>query len=403
MIFPIAFHHHYLQYLLKRDVTKLYIATAIRNLSLGMVSIFTPIYLYIYFNNSIPLTLLFIGVMFGLHGVLAVMGGKIMAKIGSSKSMLLSSFFYIGFFLALLLIYESFLFVPAAIIAGAVGMSLFWPAFHTDFVRFSSKERRGQEAGRINIAMLLPTILSPLVGGMILTAFGFPALFAVVTVVLFASAIPLFYSQERVEVYTDSYTNAWRRIFKKENRNTSIGLLTENLEISIHYYVWPLFLFLLTISFTQMGGITSFALIVSSLFMLYAGRISDTKERPWLLNIGAVWTSIAWILKYFITTPFSALLAQAIYQMSRAAARVPFWTFFYEKASSKEEEADEFIVYREILINVGHFFFFSILAAVFFLFPRLPIQTIFLIAAVLALGLMFLGSPPKIRLSKHNL
>jgi len=398
MVSPIAFHHHYLQYLLKRDVTKLYIATAIRNLSLGMVSIFTPIYLYIYFENSISLTLLFFGVMFGLHGMFVVMGGKIMAKIGSSKSMLLSSFFYIGYFLALFFIYESFLFAPAAIIAGAVGMTLFWPAFHTDFVRFSSKERRGQEAGRINIAMLLPTILSPLVGGMILTAFGFPALFVVVTIVLFSSAIPLFYSQERLEIYTDSYTNAWRRIFKKENRNTSIGLLTEGIEIGIHFYVWPLFLFLLAISFSQMGGIASFSFVVSSLLMLYAGRISDTQERPWLLNIGAVWTSIAWILKYFVTTPFSALLAHAIYEMSRAAARVPFWAFFYEKAALKEEEADEFIVYREILINVGRFFFFSILAAVFFLFPGLQIQTIFFIAAVLALGLMFLGEPPKVQL-----
>jgi len=403
MIFPIGIHHHYLQYLLKRDVTKLYIATAIRNLSLGMVGIFTPIYLYIYFGNSISLTFLFLGVMFGLHGMFVVMGGKIMAKIGASKSILLSSFFYIGFFLALLFIYESFLFVPAAIITGAVGMSLFWPAFHTDFVRFSSKERRGQEAGRINIAMLMPTILSPLIGGVILTTFGFPSLFAVVTVVLFASAIPLFYSQEHLEVYTDSYANAWRRIFKKENRNTSIGLLTEDLEISIHYYVWPLFLFLLTISFTQMGGITSFALIVSTLFMLYAGRISDTEKRPRLLNIGAVWTFIAWILKYFVATPFSALLAQAIYQMSRAAARVPFWTFFYEKAAAKEEEADEFIVYREILVNIGRFFFFSILAAVFFIFPKLPIQTVFLFAAVSALGLMFMGSLPKIRIRRTNL
>ena len=398
MVSPVAFHHHYLQYLLKRDVTKLYIATAIRNLSLGMVSIFTPVYLYIYFDNSIPLTFLFFGVMFGIHGLIVVMGGKIVAKIGSSKSMLLSSFFYIGYFLALLFIYDSFLLAPAAIILGAVGMTLFWPAFHIDFVRFSSKEKRGQEAGRINIAMLLPAILSPLIGGVILTAFGFPALFAAVTVVLFASTIPLFYSQEHLEVYTDSYTKAWQRIFKKENRNTSIGLLTEGIEIGIHFYVWPLFLFLLAISFSQMGGIASFALVVSSLLMLYAGRISDTQERPWLLNIGSVWTSIAWILKYFVNTPFSALLAQIIYQMSRAAARVPFWTFFYEKAASKEEEADEFIVYREILINVGRFFFFGILAAVFFLFPGLQIQAIFLIAAVLALGLMFLGEPPKVKL-----
>lgn len=400
MVFPVAFHHHYLQYFLKRDVTKLYIATAIRNLALGMVFVFTPIYLYIYFDRSIPLTLLFFGVMFGLYGVLAVIGGRVMDKIGSKKSMLVSSFFYISHFLALFFIYESFLLVPAAIIMGAVGMALFWPAFHTDFVRFSSKEKRGEEASRINVAMLLPSVLSPVIGGVILGAFGFPVLFATVAIVLFASAIPLFYGKEHDEAYTDSYMNAWRRIFKKENRSMSIGLLSEGMELGVHFYVWPLFLFILAVSFSEMGGITSFALIVANIFMLYAGRISDTQERPWLLNIGAVWTSIAWVLVYFVTTPFSALLAQTIYRVSRAAAQVPFWTFFYEKAASKKEEADEFIIYREILTNVGIFFFFAILAAVFYVFPDLKVNAVFLAAAVFALGFMFLGNPPRVPLRR---
>ena len=345
MIFPIGFHQHYFQYLLKRDVTKLYVSIAIRNLAIGMVAIFGVVYWYLYFDKSIAFTLLFLGVMYGMHGVLVPLSGKVMAKIGAVRNMLLSSVFYIAYYLSLVFMTDSSFLVPFAISVGAIGMALFWPAFHTDFVRLSSQSSRGQETSKVNVAVLLPTVLSPVIGGIILSAFGFPVLFAMVSIMIFASTLPLFYSQEHHEVYTDSYTKSWSRMFKKENRSISIGFLSESLEVGIDLYIWPLFLFTLAVSFSLMGGITSAALIVSSIFMLYVGRITDTQERPWLLNVGALWTAVAWILKYFVRTPFDALLAHMIYRVSKSAARIPFQALMYEKAATKGAEADEFIIY----------------------------------------------------------
>jgi len=396
MIFPVAFHTQYFHYFLQRDVTKLYIAVAMRNLALGLVTIFEPIYIYQHFNNSFPAVMFYYAVLFGLYGLFVVFGGRIMAKFGPAKSILFSYLFFIAYYIFLYLMPTNWLFVPLAVISAVIGMLLFWPAFHTDFARFSTREHRGRESSRLNIAMVLPTILAPVIGGVLLVEFGFPILFIIVALLLFASSIPLFYSRERVETYTDSYMKAWKRIFKKDNRITNIGLLSEGIEISIHFYVWPIFLFLLAIDFSQMGGIASFALVGSVLFMLYIGKLSDTDERPWLLNIGALWTGISWITKFFVMTPFDALLGQMIYRISRAAARVPFWTFFYEKAASKGDEADEFIVYREILVNIGRFFFFSAIALIFLVFPKLPIQFVFLAGVALAIGFVFLGKPPKL-------
>jgi MFS family permease len=396
MTLPVGLHQQYLHYLLNRDVTKLYMAILIRNLGLGMISMFEAIYILLYFEKSIPFTLLYFAAVFGLYGIMAPLGGMFMAKFGAKKSILFSYVFYISYYVFLFFLDVSPLFMLLAIIAGALSMMFFWPAFHTDFVRFSSKQQRGKESGRVNVAMLLPAILAPAVGGIIIAYFGFPVLFLVVGVVLFASAIPLFYSKEHIEMYTDSYTGAFKRVFKRENFKTSVGLLSQGVELGVHLYIWPLFLFSIAISFAQIGGIAAFALVASSMFMLYAGRLSDTQERSWVLNLGGLWTAIAWILKYFVTTPFSAMLAQAIYQVSRAAARVPFWAYFYEKAAAKEEEADEFIIYHEMLVNMGMGVVFSILAGVFLLFPSLPLQAIFLMAALLALGISFVGNPPRI-------
>lgn len=387
---------YFLHYLLKREATQLFASIAIRALALGMILIFEPIYIYLYFGKSLPFTLLFFGTIHGLYGASVVYGGKIMAKIGLKHSMLFSNFFFFGYYLCLFFLYQSFLFLPLAIILKALGMNFFWPAFHTDFARFAEKDHRGMEVGRINIAILVPAIISPIIGGWILTVFSYPVLFTSVLLILLASAIPLFLSKEVHEIYSDSYEKAWGRIFQKENRNTSLAFAFNGMEVMISVYLWPLFMAILAIQFVVMGGITSFAFGFAALFTLYMGRITDKANRPGLLNIGSILTSAAWIIKFFVVTPFAAFLSHTLYQICRTAAGIPFQTILYEKAALKGAEADEFIIYREIIINISRFFLFLFLAIFFFFIPQINVA--FLIAAIFSLGFMFLGDLPRLKI-----
>lgn len=397
MILPID-PVQYFRYLVRRDITKLYLAISIRNLALGMVLLFEPIYIYLSFEKSLPLTILFFALIYGFYGFLAPFGGKFMAKIGPTKSILVSLFFYFGYYLSLFLFPVSAWFIPLSIFLAVAATLLFWPAFHTDFARFSSTKGRGGDVGRLNVIRILPLIVSPIFGGWVLALFGYPVLFTVVLAVLLASIIPLFYARETHEVYTDSYKGAWKRAWKKENIGTSIAFIANGLEVTVSSLFWPLFLFSLAITFEFMGAIASFALVISTLFMLYVGRVSDTQERPWLLNVGALWTGISWIIKFFVGTTFDAFLAHTLYRISRSAAGVPFQTFFYEKAAGKGEEADEFIVNREIVVNVSRFVLLLLAALLFWVFPSLSVNAMFFGAAVFSLGFMFAGKIPKFSL-----
>ena len=392
---PIYFFRH----LLKTEASQFFTSIAIRNLALGMILIFEPIYLYLYFGKSLSLTVLFFAAVFGLYGLLVVFGARIMAKTGLRKSMLISHFFFFSYYLCLFFFNQFFLLTVLAIILKAIGMVLFWPAFHIDFALFSKKENRGRQVGKLSIAGSIPIIISPILGGWILTMFGYPGLFTTVLIVLFASAIPLFLSKKKRVIYTDSFIEAWQRVFKKENRQISLAFISSALEGAINCYLWPLFMFILAIGYAQMGGITTFALGAATLFTLYMGRISGTIiNRIWFLNIGSFLTSVAWIIKYFVITPFDAFLAQTLYRICRTSASIPFQTIFYEKASLRGAEADEFIVYRETLLNISRCFFFIILAGVFFIFPKVNIA--FIIAAIISLGFMLLGIPPKFKLKE---
>ncbi len=386
---PSYFH----RYFIKKESNQFFLSIFLRSLALGMVLIFEPIYLYFYFDKSLPLTLLFFALIHGLFALLAVFGAKLMAKIGFDWSMLISHFFYLTYYILLAFISFSSFFVFLAVIMKALGMTLFWPSYHTNFIRFSEEGHRGKEVGKIGVIGALPTILGPAIGGFILFSSNYSILFGFVLVVLLMSSIPLFLNREERETYTDGYQKAWKRVFHKKNRKYTLAFAASSIEVGIDNYLWPIFMAVLSISYISMGGIISFSFFVSALFMLYMGRVSDSKKRVKALDLGAILTSISWIIKYFVITPFSAFLAQSFYRLCRTTVGIPFQTLFYEKAAREGSEADEFIIYREIVINVTRFLSLLALAGLFLLIPRVSIS--FLIAALASLGFTFISTSQK--------
>ena len=361
---------------------------AIRGFGFGMISIFVPIYIYQYFN-SLTLCFLFFAAVYALYGFLSPIGGVSMMKFGMKKSILISHILFWGFFISLLLFDASWIFIPLSIILISLARAFFWPAYHVNFLRVSETAKMGKEVGKLNFITAAPGILAPVVGGAIITIFGYPTLFVAVLCVLFSSAIPLFLSKEAHTIYSDSYLGAYKRIFKKENRNYTLAFMANGIETVINLNLWPLFLITMAMGYLAIGGITTVALGVSLLFTLYMGRITDRMDRKKLLAIGSVLTSGAWLGKFFVVSPASAFVAQSFYRLSRTAAGIPYQTLLYEKVKKKGEEIDEFIVYRNIVITFSRAVFFVILAGATFIIPG--VKFAFILAAVLSFGLLFIN------------
>ena len=378
----------YLLFFLKKESDRFFASMAIRGFGFGMITIFVPIYIYQYFN-SLPLCFLFFAGIYGLYGALSPFGGLVMMKFGVKKSILISIPLFWGFFVCLLLFNIFWAFIPISIILYSLGMVFFWPAYHVNFSRVSETAKLGKEVGKLNFITVAPGILAPVVGGAIITIFGYPTLFVVVLCVLFSSAIPLLLSKDAPVIYSDSYLNAYKRIFKKGNRHYNLAFAANGIETAINLILWPLFLITMAMGYLAIGSIATVALAASLLFTLYMGRITDRMDRKKLLTIGSILTSGAWIGKFFVINPASAFIAQSFYRLSRTAATIPYQTILYEKAEKKGDGIDEFIVYRNIVIAVTRSIFFVILAGITFVIPG--IRFTFILAAVLSLGFMFIS------------
>ncbi len=388
MTFPFLHPLSFLNYLLKREINKFFASIAIRYFAIGMITIFEPIYIY-KITHSLSLTLLFFAAVYGLYGILSPLGGISITKIGIKKSMMISHPFFIGFYICLLFLKSSVLWLfLLAIILRAIGMLFFWPAFHTDFSKFSRQSEEGKEVGKLNFICTFPGILAPLFGGIIIERFGYSTVFIVILCLLITSAIPLFLSREVYQIYTDSYKETIERIRKKKNRYLNLSLIAESCETGINFFLWPLFLITLGISFENIGGLSSVALMVGAFFTLYMGKITDKIKPKRVLIVGSILTSGAWIGKYFVFDTISGFLAQSIYRLFRTSAQIPFQTIFYDKAKDHGSEMDEFIILREMIVNLSRSVLFLVFSGIFLFTSKVNIT--FPFAAVFSLMFMLI-------------
>lgn len=390
-----TFHFPYLHYILNRELTELYASIAMRQFALGLVSIFVPIYIYIFFSEDITKTLLYFASISMLYGLLAPYAGKLITKFGVKHSILYSTPFLFLYYLGLWHIDVMgslfFMLVPVFIAHNL----FYWPAYHVDFARFSREEDRGRELSYRHTVLALSAAASPLVGGGIVANFGFPVLFAVVLALLFISALPLFFSSEIHESYTDSFTKAHKEVFQKKYRGKAIAFFGEGAEVIMNMVIWPIFLFGLSISFGSIGLISSVPLFVGVLFALYIGRIIDKMGHARLLSLGAVLNAVSWPVRMLVTTPLEAIFVNTFHGFTRITAYFPLEALFYDWIARDDINRDRFLIFREMVLNVSRGLVMLFLAILFLFVDNISLA--FLAAGVFSLLFMFFTKGPKIK------
>lgn len=376
-------HHFWHYFAFNRELSELYASVAIRNFALGLITIFEPIYIFLFFDKSLPQTFLFFAAMTGGYGLLSPLGAKLISKIGVKHAMLLSIPFLFLYYVGLWQIRSFFWVFIAVILLRIFYMAAYWPALHMDFARFSDREKRGRELSQLNVISSLAAAVSPLLGGLLIFKYDYPIVFLIVIILLLVSVIPLFFSREVHERYSDSFLGAFREIFQKKHARKILVFAAEAVESGTLVEVWPIFLFVLSISFASLGIITSGALILGLIFIIYLGRLTDRTDRIKLKNLGAILNALTWPILVFIRTPFDAFLAHLFHRFTRATLYVPYGSIFYDWASREDVNRGRFIILREISLNTTRGIYFAFLAVVFSFTPNLAIT--FPIAAAVSL------------------
>ena len=174
--------------------------------------------------------------------------------------------------------------IDAALIAfcvvSAVGDTIYWSCYHAYFAALGDDAHRGQQVGMREGIATLVGIVSPLVTGWMLVAFGPGAAFGATAVSVVSAALPLLWAPDVVVARDITIPDA-------TTRRSKLLFAADGWIAAGNYFAWQIALFQsLHESLVAFGGALAIAALAGAVGGLVLGRVIDAGH-----GRAAVWTA----------------------------------------------------------------------------------------------------------------
>lgn len=347
----------YLEGDLSQGFVALYTGKTISNFAVNLLGMFLPIFLYTLFDGNFFLVALQFLLGYLAYGLAVPLGGFFLNRYGFNRSLRLSTFFAASSFAFLYFMQpDNVLYLlPFQIAATTVYRLLFWLPFHVDFAEFSDPNKRGRDISVFDATVNIIGIATPIIAGLIITRYGYDALFALSLVIFLMALVPYHFIPEIGERFSWSYKRTIRELFAKRNRKPTLAFMADGAEEMIGYLVWPIVIYqLLHGDLLKIGALSTVIVGATVALELVVGKYADGrfgKER--LVKYGSILSAIGWIIKIFIATAFQIFIVDTYHKFTKIIMRIPFAALAYERAADRGHYIDEYTVLYEMAINMG--------------------------------------------------
>ncbi len=341
-------HNHELWWHFKppKELTLFYVSLTLRFFALSLVVLFIPLYLYQELGYTLNETLSFFIFYPVIFACMSPLAAKFASRFGVKHSVLFSMPFYIVFLILLHLLPK--IKTPLMVLGLLVGFSLafYWMGMHLVFHHASTRETRGATFGKRSAYKILATTLGPLLGGFLISQYGFGVVFILSSVLLFFSALILLLSEDNKVRYDFSL----RRIVNKDHWKNSLFFISRGTEIVALDLVWPLLVFFILGGYVSLGAVGSLLAATSAIVVFLVGKFSDHVEKRKILRYITGFESLSWVLRSLVQTTthvFGVTIFAAITSGIRAS---PMGAMEYDKA---DDDVVGYFVSREVFISLG--------------------------------------------------
>jgi len=335
-----------------------------------------PLYLFVElaytFNQVIYFYIAFV-VLFGIGQFIA---SKVVSSFGAKHSMIASVPLLIValFFTMYLGTYPSFFYL-AALFHG-MHAAFFWVGFHIDAVLQGKKRDFGKESAIISVVTMLPSVAGPIVGGLVLLFFNFNVLFILSFIAITISFIPLLFSKE---VYA-KHDLDMSSFFDKKHLKYFFGYFAQGVGYSAGNVFWPLFIFAILGEYISLGIYGTIVTLFMVFVTLILGKLSDEGKKGLIMRISAIFNSVFWIMKVFVSTLSQVFVIGSLRSVALHGIEVPFLAKTYIKAKKKHIGL---LLFRETVIRLGQ------LACLLLVLAVGKLEVAFIAAGVLSLVFLF--------------
>ena len=392
---------NYFQGKLSQGFVAIYSGRMILRISVGMLGLFMPIFMYELFNFNINYVIIYYVISFFIYPTTVAWGCKYLNKIGLRKSLRISVFGGALYYLVFYIIenvkgggWESdqkmmILFLLALVfVVHDIFRILYWTPLHTDIAKFTDKKNRAKELSALEASTYIMGTIMPLIAGWILLKYGYNILFIIAIFIYMVTLIPFMFLPRTEERFSWGYIQSWKEFFSKKRRKTVFAFLGTGAEDVIGAVIWPIFIWeLLHGNYFSVGVLSSLTVGVTVIMQLLVGKYSDIKNKNKMIKLGTILYSTGWIFKIFLATAFQIFVASTYHNFTKIFAKTPFDALTYEKAADQGHYVDEFTVIHEMAINYGKVIS---LILILVLLQFVGLHWTFIIAALASLAMNFL-------------
>lgn len=365
----------------------LYSSKTIVTIAAGLLGLFLPIFLYNIFNQNFQYTVFYYLISHVGYILVLFFGIRFLNKYGFRRALRTSVFLGAIYYLIFYFLDQGNVHYLIPLLVATLVMFRFfhWLPYHVDFAKFTDKKNRGREVSAIRATKLAIGVFTPLIAGLVISRFGFDALFVTAIILFLASGIPYLTIPRTRERFSWTYKQTLKNLFSKKHRRDLVAYTAFGIETSAILVIWPIFIFqLLKGDYLKIGILSTFIIGATVIIQLTLGGKLDKKiSKKKVLKLGSIFYSAGWLIKIFIETTFQIFIVGTFHDLMRVFAKTPFETLSYDIMADQGHYVDEFTVLREIAINTGRAISYG-LAIIISLF--LPIQYLFVAAAIAAIG-----------------
>lgn len=342
----------FLPHHMRRQVKELFIATTFVNLALAMVVLFEPIYLYQKLHYKLHEIMLFYFIVYIVYFFIMPLGAKFARKKGYELGIFIGTFLYIAFYVSLFLIaWYPILFYISPVIY-ALQKMFYWPAYHADFARFTDDKEEGREISAMTVASSLVYIVGPILAGFIIYEWGYGALFTLASIIFLASNIATLITREKFKPAGFSYKSAYKDLFSRENRQAFWAYAGYGEELIV-LVVWPVFISIVISNMFDLGMIVTLATLVTTIVVLYIGKLSDSTNKRKILSLGSVFYSLAWFFRIFIVNTVGVFFVDTMSRLGKNVVSIPLVALTYEQAKDVEDHKKRSVMSKVIFFEMS--------------------------------------------------
>jgi MFS family permease len=385
------------------ELQELYWSQFLRSLSLGLVNIFVPVFLY-RLGYDIPTIFWFYVWWFAFRPVLDIVTGLIIARIGPKHTMVLGAMIQI-LHLSLLLSLGQFdwpLWLVA--ISGGWAYGLFILSLEVDFSKVKHARHGGKELGFASIFERSGAVLGPLIGGGVAGIFGAQYTIMLAIGVLVCSLIPVFLSREQVQTRQKIHFEHFEWRHHKRDMLSGAMLMLENV---VGIILWPLFIGVFVFSdhpYALLGLVSAIGTLGAILAAYFVGQSTDKGNGRVLIRATTTGNALLQLLRPFTSSFGHVLGLNLITEPLVIGYRIPFIKAMYDRADSLPGQRIVYLCSLSAANTAARFMFWvSLWAAAQFFDPLMVIKWGFVAGALFSLGVMLERFPTLDNNQKSNL